>query len=78
MQGSKPLIPMLNLNKVPVPIDSTKQEDKPLEDLVAMDTGKLASPNHGEFVDGQDAEKAGLEMSFSGRMDEEERRDENP
>ena len=52
MQGSKPLIPMLNLNKVPVPIDSTKQEDKPLEDLVAMDTGKLASPNHGEFVVG--------------------------
>ena len=48
--SSKPLIPLLNLDKVPLPIeeDANKAvEETKLEDLIQVDTGKLASPTPG-------------------------------
>ena len=53
--SSKPLIPILNLNKMPLPQEEQKndgskeQNNAPeqLEDLIQVDTGKLVSPMPG-------------------------------
>lgn len=69
MQG-KPIVPLLNLDKVPLPVVDQKAvaSDIDIADLLdRAETGKLGSPTNEERVAA--AEEADLtEMSFSGRF----------
>ena len=61
--SDKPLIPLLNLDKVPPPKETEEEvfvkDDALLEDLIQVDTGKLASPNPGQ----QAANEVAYDMS---------------